>query len=249
MVADLYRKRDKVCGDLEKMREHLVIHGEHVPNDVAREYLLQGVARRLRLLAACIWNIYEYFPPETDERLQTKRLHDVEIQLQAFAINVSGIHDNWAWAYVSHLGVPLKREQIGLFNQRTQPFLTEGMRDYLSQDHIVVWYRQYAKNYRDALAHRIPLYIPPAEMSEAEAEKHERLWQAIWLAMYESRHSEAAALQNDFEAIGKPCFRFVHSLHSDPSRPVYLHPQVLCDAITVLELCRTMMREWFAPPQ
>jgi hypothetical protein len=29
------------------------------------------------------------------------------------------------------------------------------------------------------------------------------------------------------------------------ARPVYLHPQIVCDGLTVVELCKMMIKEWF----
>jgi hypothetical protein len=79
---------------------------------------------------------------------------DVEINLHAFLINIHGVPDNLAWAYLLERGIPLKPNRVGLFNtEHTQPHLPQEVREYLNSSKIIGRHRNYAKNFRDALAH------------------------------------------------------------------------------------------------
>ena len=46
---------------------------------------------------------------------------------------------------------------------------------YLRRNTITQWYNEYAKNYRDALAHRIPPYVPPAALNDEQARRYKLL--------------------------------------------------------------------------
>lgn len=245
-VAQMYEQGESVCRDLSEVGLTLVHRcAPGIANADAREYLLQGVARRLGTIKACITNVYELFPPDTLHPLQRAVLENLQINLQAFAINVSGVHDNWAWAYLLGQGIKLNPLNIGLFNPRTRPHLTEGMRLYLDNPAIQNWHKTYSKDYRDALAHRIPLYVPPAEFSDADHQAWSNLDAEHWKALLGGRLEEAEELDQKKSAIGKPSYRFVHSMTNGNARPVYLHPQIVCDGLTVVELCKMMIKEWF----
>ena len=44
--------------------------------------------------------------------------------------------------------------------------------DYLNSEPIINWYSDYSKNYRDALAHRIPLYVPPSVLNKDDEKEY-----------------------------------------------------------------------------
>ncbi len=155
-------------------------------NEKAREYLMQGVGRRLKTLTRCINNIFTTFPPGQVEHLSKEALTDIDINLHAFFINVAGIFDNLAWVFVYEndlLGKSkegkIPRDWVGLFNEETQKHLKVELRDYLNTDSMKSWYRSYSKSYRDTLAHRIPLYVPPSLLSEADAKEYQIIEEQI----------------------------------------------------------------------
>lgn len=49
------------------------------------------------------------------------------------------------------------------------------MLDALGEHDIGSWHRQYAKEYRDALAHRIAPYVPPVELTKEEVARNLQL--------------------------------------------------------------------------
>src|SRR3546814_4019048 len=70
-------------------------------------------------------------------------------------------------------GQPLNRNDIALRpkSKKVRASLPQELQDYLSGHDE--WFR-YLENYRDALAHRVPLYIPPRGLGPAEQEEHNR---------------------------------------------------------------------------
>ncbi|MEZ0152300.1 MAG: hypothetical protein AB9Q18_08415, partial [Candidatus Reddybacter sp.] len=145
---------------------------------LVKEQLLHGVARRLSVIKKAIENIFDKFPPTTERPLSRDDLYDVQINLHAYVINISGIFDNWAWAFVHRHNLFEEvggKHGVGLFRNGTSQFLPPELSSYLSSETTVNWQTDYVKEYRDALAHRIPLYIPPAEYTPEEGIRYNQL--------------------------------------------------------------------------
>src|SRR5262249_5817486 len=143
-----------------------------------RDYLRHGVGRRLGVLKKCLERIFSLFPPAQERPLSHEVLTEVQICLHAFVINLSGVFDNWAWAFVlRHELMPAigDHRNIGMFKTATQRFLPGPLREYVTSAEISNWQDKYLKGYRDALAHRVPLYIPPAAWTPQDAERYQAL--------------------------------------------------------------------------
>ena len=136
---------------------------------------MQGVCRRLNIIQGCIRNIYRIFPVERTQLLDENERADVAINLHAFLINIHAVPDNLAWAYLLERGVTLKPSQVGLFNKHTKPYMRKEIFESLKSNGITKWHIGYAKNYRDALAHRIPPYVAPDVLTAEQEEKHRGL--------------------------------------------------------------------------
>ena len=101
------------------------------------------------------------------------------------------------------------------------------------------------KSYRDALAHRIPLYIPPASLTEEDAANYQRLEAEKARLIQEHDWDRLDEVWGEQDQIGAPCFFFLHEFSAvENSRPVFLHPQVLSDGITVVDFGERFYREW-----
>ena len=126
---------------------------ENFKSAEAQEYARTGVCRRLKILFHCIENIFEIFPPDREEFLSKKEATNIDINLHAFFINISGVFDNLAWVYVyeySLFGKPkdgkLGRHDIGLFNEKTQHYLSDNLRTHLTSEQKISWFEDYCKN-------------------------------------------------------------------------------------------------------
>lgn len=214
----------------------------------ARKFLAHGVGRRLSILKRSCEAIFEIFPPERDSVLNRGEVTEVQIYLHAFVMNLFGVFDSWAWAFVHFhdlaetIGRPTN---VGMFRDETRRHLPPRLREYLEDPEISSWHRDYLKSYRDALAHRIPLYVPPASYSQADQLRHRQLENEKARLFGEQRWDELDAVWDEQDQIGDPCAVFLHEVEPGRrSQPVYFHPQILSDGITVVDFGNTFYGEW-----
>jgi hypothetical protein len=235
------------------MHRMMSLHSK-LTNDKAKEYLMQGVGRRLSTLARCIENIFHIFPLGQTELLTREELTDLVINLHAFFVNISGLLDNLGWVFVFERDLvgnlkdgKLERKDIGLFNRKTQTHLPGALRMYLQSDDLCAWYTDYSKNYRDALAHRIPLYVPPSILNGADQERYRELEtkkQSLDFSKGENLGMYDDMLKQQ-KRLGQASPFFAHSV-GEEGRPVFLHAQVIADYATIEEVVN-MFCEHFEP--
>jgi len=211
-------------------------------------FLTHGAGRRLGTLQTALREIFRYFPSSQAVVVPRDDLFIAQIHLQAFILNVSGVFDNWAWAFVHRHGLLAAigdRRRVGMFISYTEEHLPAPLRDYLRQAHIRTWYSQYHKDYRDALAHRIPVHIPPAYFTEEEAQRHEELEAQKAQLIQAQDWQQLNVVWAEQDALGVPCPLFVHEYQIQGGAP-YLHPQLLSDAKTVVEFGNLFYEAWQA---
>lgn len=205
----------------------------------AKEYLLHGVCRRLGLINKTIRNIYTIFPPNRIEKLSLDEIDDVQINLHAFLINVYGVLDNLAWVYALQNQLDDLLENpvgIGLYRKELQRKLPVDFREYLVSERIKSWVDKYAKNYRDALAHRIPAYIPPFSLDDEESSQYQKLDSQIHIALMNNQIELLNELNLEQKKLGSISNTYLHSFYHDKSQPVNLHHQILEDGFFVVDI-------------
>jgi hypothetical protein len=154
--------RDKMC-----MRAYKTERGA--------EYAKHGFCRRLETLVRSIDRVYELLPPDQDAIPERDVVVDAAIAIQAFTMNAFGCLDNIAWIWVYEKGIKngdgteLQRKHVGLRKPRVHNKLTKDFQAYLATKQE--WFDNLVA-FRDSLAHRIPLYIPPF----AAARSAQRPW-------------------------------------------------------------------------
>ena len=240
------KKIKEKYAEIDHVYTRLVLNLSHLrlklTNEKACEYLVQGVGRRLNILTRCLHNIFKIFPVEKTDLLPRDDLTDLDINLHAFFVNISGILDNLGWVFVYENDLFGSSEEgkiaklgVGLFNKKTQIHLKPELNNYLKSKKMQTWYTEYSKNYRDALAHRIPLYVPPSALNKEEQEEYMLLEMQLW-----DFNSLEAILQHDEildkqSKLGRACPLFAHSLN-EGSPPLFLHAQVIADFVTIEEI-------------
>src|SRR5205807_1295873 len=227
-----YRQQEGTINELQHLAYQFVRAAQTAQQERVQEHLRHGMARRANVLARCIANIYKVFPPNLERPLDREALSDVQISLHAYVINLCGLFDNCAWAFVLQHGLEtqFQPKQIGLFKPRLQALLAQPLRDYLETEHFKRWRAAYLTNYRDSLAHRIPLYIPPAIWTPADNQRYNAL-DAETSARIRHRHWDRVdALRAEQDRLGTPCFGFLHSFSTN-ERPalIRLHTQLISD--------------------
>lgn len=213
----------------------------------ANEFINHGFSRRAFTLVRCIDNIYENCPPNQRDLLPSDKRKDIEINLQAFLFNVFGCLDNLAWTWVAERAVnrqdgsALPNSHVGLrpTNSTVRDSLPENIQQRLFE--MNDWFK-YLEDFRHALAHRIPLYIPPYGVVEGQAELHRRLEIDRENALREER-------QNDYEEIERQLAElrffypvFTHSFSERALRVVF-HSQIIADFNTVHEIANLILNE------
>jgi len=230
--------------DYSKIVEKLLFIEHKIKNKIAREYLMHGIKRRVDILEQCIFSIFELFPPDTEKLIGIHNITKVNVNLHAFLINIYGIIENLALfiAYELNLfdqSIPeiKQRKKVGLFRKDFQKLLPKTLQDYfLNNLEINKWYDEYAKSYRDALAHRIPPFVPPMQLNPEEAEIRKKLDKEIEkFEVNDFNYDELREKVHKSWTIGSPAKYFFHSI-SEKSRLVVLHGQILNDFITVKEM-------------
>ena len=215
---------------------------------VSVEYAKHGFLRRLGTLLRCIENTFELLPPNRDDEPPERNVRiDATINIEAFVFNVFGAIDNLAWIWVSEIqltksdgsAIPNGWVGLGPKNEYVRKSLPQTLQIYLSSRDV--WF-QHLENFRHALAHRIPLYIPPYIVSPEREEEWRSLERAIDDAMLRGDAEAEAQLK---ESQNKLCrFRpwMIHSF-SEGSRPVAFHAQLIADFKTLEELALKILPE------
>lgn len=260
--ADLKKLRDEYSRLNVKYADLLFAFQSFQFNEPeARKYAMQGFSRRIRTLKRCIENVYSISPPDKSDKPSDENLTDLAINLQSFILNIFGCIDNLAWIWAKENNFEYRNNtDVSFFKKKIHDILSSEFREYLDSDRLQAWL-EYLKNYRHALAHRIPLYVVPTLMTTQETEKHheledqkmEILFNVHLMTRQENRDdlsieelNELLSRQDtEFEKIDQLSIeqdnlgRFVpvmtYSYEEQPS-PVLFHGQLLADWNTILEL-------------
>jgi hypothetical protein len=216
-------------------------------NTRAKEFATQGFPRRLKIMVRCIDNVFGMIPPDRVEMPSRNELSDATINIQSFVFNVFGSIDNLAWIWVLEKGqkradgTPIPDTYVGLGpkNDSVRATLSKAFREYLAG--LEKWF-EHIGELRHALAHRIPLYIPPYVIQKADEAAYRD---------FEAKMSDAIK-KHDFEGydqlsveqmkLGR--FRpWVQHSFEEGGVPTVFHAQMLADFNTVEELGRKMLDE------
>jgi hypothetical protein len=138
------------------------------------QYAHQGFLRRFSLMHHCVERVFELIPPELDEKPPDPVLYDATAFIQSFVMNAFGGLDNLAWLWASEKHLKLNRSKIGLGPKckEVRASFSDDVRHFLTAHDD--WFDDLI-DFRDALAHRISLYIPPWVVSLHDEEAHKTL--------------------------------------------------------------------------
>jgi hypothetical protein len=220
-------------------------------NPRAREFASQGFPRRVKVMALCITNVFEKIPPERTEVPSRDELSNATINIQSFVFNVFGAVDNLAWIWMAEKGqkrrdgTPIRDTHVGLGpdNTSVRSTLSQDFQNYLAT--LDAWFGHIA-TLRHALAHRIPLYIPPYVIEE----KDEPAYRDFEAKMTEAAKKGDFAEYDRLSAAQLQLGRFrpwVQHSFEEKSKPVIFHAQMLSDFNTVDEIAHTMLVELAKP--
>jgi len=243
---DLVNLQEKL-GTVERKYNRLLLavsHNHRFEKENAWEYANQGFMRRVGTLRRCIENVFTLIPPETEEIPNRQVLHDAQINVQAFFANVYGSLDNLAWVWVHERGLEstIQRNRVGLRVQNTEvrSTLSAAFQEYLENrdewmEHII--------EYRDALAHRIPLYIPPGGVPTRNVDAYNDLAGRMQEALYvrwDPPEYERLSAEQERLLVFQPVI--THSTRETTAHFPF-HAQMIADFLTVEEIGYKMLDE------
>jgi hypothetical protein len=211
----------------------------------AREFATQGYPRRLKVMVRCINNVFEMIPPDSETLPSRDTLSDATINIQSFIFNVFGSIDNLAWIWVSENGqqradgtpIPDRHVGLGPKNESVRALLSNELQEYLKG--LDRWFAHIA-DLRHALAHRIPLYIPPYVIQKADEAAYKELEGKMTEAITNHDFAGYDLLSVEQMKLGR--FRpWVQHSFEEGAVPTVFHAQMLADFNTVEELGRKML--------
>lgn len=209
-------------------------------NPKTHEHASHGFARRLKTLKRSIENIWAICPPEQSRKLTSDELTDLEINLQGFVFNTYGCFDNLAWIWVIEKNhSSLKKHEIGFFSHKLVRLFPDDFQTYVKN--LDPWFK-HLKSYRDALAHRIPLYVPPLGLSKIEEAEYKRLETAKIEALKSYRWEDFEKLTSVQDKLGKFTPLMMHS-YNEEAPSVIFHVQVITDWMTEVQFSEKFLLE------
>lgn len=231
--------------DLEKLEEtfYQMFYFIHPPiifsQKRANEFFRHGFSRRFQTLKHCIDKVFEIYPPERTEVLGDEEKLDLDVYIQSFFINIYGAIDNLAWIVKEEKELELTYTSITLYNPKIQQYFTEEFKGYLNGGKNAFgtvfkdWYEKHCKNFRHAVGHRIPLYVPPSGI--ADAERYSEIAIEKRLAILSKDFDKVEELNQEEISLEHILPFYVHSFEED-SPYMIIHPQLISDFRTLIEL-------------
>ena len=214
-------------------------------NEKVKGFVRHGLCRRLSLMTRCIEKVVEVLPPDSEQAPDADMKHDLTVHLQAFVFNAYGCLDNLAQIWVLEENVtlengnPLPRTWVGLGSQNKVVLnsLPDDFTDYLFE--IRDWYEN-LQGFRHALAHRIPLYIPPGFLTDEKAEEYVEIQTRINEAVRRQNFELADRLEEEQAGLLEFHPIAAHSL-GESANIFYFHAQMLSGFHMVREIANKLL--------
>ncbi|WOE76530.1 hypothetical protein [Alterisphingorhabdus coralli] len=226
----------------EKLRD--IVLSRSFNSDRAEQFSREGFARRLGYLEHAMHRLDELYPPNSIGASRDT-VRDVELLIQAFVMNVFGALDNlaWIWALENNVkrpdGKDLRRTEVVFDGPKAKTLvksLTPALCNVIAD--MKDWFAA-LRIYRDGVAHQIPIYIPFL-FNESEDIESKRLNDAIRDAIADGDHGLVVELYSKRNELGD--YGALMALSVEHST-MMLHPQMVCDLATVVNLGEQMFTE------
>jgi hypothetical protein len=173
----------------------------------AQEYRRQGLARRLDEMSRTIKFVFELLPPEQEAIPERDERIAATMLLQSYFMNVQGCIDNIAWVWVFETnqkgpdGGEIRRGLVGLGKQYRHLMKSFSCSFRSHVRGLRKWFEHVAE-FRDSTAHRIPLYVPPYFIVEANEAEYERLGREAMSALAKGDTAAYNKHRKDQDALG-----------------------------------------------
>jgi hypothetical protein len=214
-------------------------------NTSAAEFSSHGFLRRVRTMRRCCDNIFTLYPPEASHLPSQEDLIDLGINLQSFVLNTYGCLDNLAWIWIREKQVKRKKQepypkQVSINANWLVETLPEPVQNLFQESDYKAWFK-YIKETRDALVHRIPIYVPPRQMNQSEQQAYVKMVEQSNAALLNGHFEECERILNEGEKIGHFIPVMKHSF-IEASPLVLFHAQILYDWSSINRIAEEMVR-------
>jgi hypothetical protein len=205
-----------------------------------KEFAHEGLCRRLRTCTRSIHQVFEFIPPKSRRLPSKEKMTDAEACLHAFLMATYGAIDNLAWIWVSETdlkkpnGKPLPRGNVGLRLENKLVLASLPLKLRTKIEDFGGWFNQ-NEDYRHALAHRIPPYIPPFAIKTSDLEKFHKLNADILPAILEGDFAKKARLERRLRKLKRFEPVIQHSW-GENAVPVIFHAMLIADSLTIASL-------------
>ena len=196
----------------------------------------------------CVANVFRILPPNRADLPSMDELFDGMINIQAFVFNMFGSIDNLAWIWVREKpvrnedGSEIPKSWVGLGkdNKFVRSSLSAEFQEYLKE--LNDWFA-HLDDFRHALAHRIPLFIPPFSIPKDKEAAYRQLEDRKREAIHEWRDFvEYNRLDAEQKALATFIPQMTHSIEEGAAH-IKFHPQLLTDFLTVEGIAQKMLDE------
>ena len=209
-------------------------------NKNAKYFMLYGAARRANLIFGAYREIRSIAYEERKEPLSQENQVALSQAINNIYIHILGILDNFAWCLLYEMQIELAdklpRNDVGLFSKKFRKqcvAFSEMMNEIVLHDS---WHKD-VKERRDPVAHRIPLYVPPALLTADQAKHYSAISDRFSERLKEPNFAEAEETLGQLDSIGSFLPYFIH--HPDePLIPIY--PTIPTDLSHLIRIWRTV---------
>lgn len=246
-IDKLYAGREEMHQQFADLRERFLVRT--YKSECGREFACHGFSRRLGSMVRAVDIVYEKLPPELEEIPERETVVDATIAIQSFVLNAFGCLDNLAWIWVCEKpvldsnGKKLSPLKVGLGPkcEDVRASFSEEFVGYLKSRQE--WVDKHLKGFRDSLAHRIPLYIPPFIVAPETVDQYNKFEKDSAEALRNLDLKTYDELQTAQKALGIWRPWMTHSVAEKSPRAVF-HAQLIQDYMTIDEFGRQMLNEF-----
>lgn len=242
-ITELYARLDEIEDKFRELQDRICLRT--YKTDRGAEFAKHGLLRRLDTMVRAIDQVYDLLPPEQEEIPSTDKVVHASMAIQAFVMNAFGCLDNIAWVLVYEKaiegkgGARLTAQEVGLGKKYVQKKLSTEFMALLHKHQA--WLANLV-SFRDSLAHRIPLYIPPYTVPKLNVERYNELEKAKGEEPAKSDPEEYEKVKVEQLKLCQFVPGMMHSIFED-SPQVEFHSQLLNDFVTIDEYARGMLDE------
>ncbi|MEY9103761.1 hypothetical protein ABIA24_006734 [Sinorhizobium fredii] len=244
-IDELYAGQKDMRQRFASLREQFLTRT--FKSERGREFAYHGFSRRLGTMARAVDLIFEKLPPELEQIPAKDTVLEATIAIQSFVMNAFGCLDNLAWIWVCEKpvlkdGKELDPLKVGLGPKSKEVRASFSQKFVAHLESRQNWVDQHLKGFRDSLAHRIPLYIPPYIVTPEAIDSYNKLEVQSAEALRNLHVHAYEELQAAQKALGLWRPWMTHSVTEKSPRAVF-HPQLIADYMTIDEFGRAMLDE------